>query len=289
MGVATIVQVVSSLPAMYALAFLDGKTYDRIHDALEDDEDAPLLAYPSVDYSDEALRADAYGPTTFGKYVRYPDQKATGFSATELANGYAVFKTLSDPMDPALSQKFFNLRGVQTRSGGGARENTMGSLYWDWIEADYDVYRDRCPIKRKPFGRNDMCGDGVIPAWSARLLRDDDAERESHVITVDIGRHEHMFIMESSRVQDAIGGILGVAAGPVPKRKAVDPPKMASEEDALDFVKDLHHYFVEVGGGPMLVSDSMIQEYLRKTGVSKAQQLSLARRIYVMLHKPVVD
>ena len=70
MGTATIVEVVSSLPAMYTLSFLDGKTYDAIEDELAKDCTAPLPAYPSIEYSTNTVRADPVVPASTGQSAR---------------------------------------------------------------------------------------------------------------------------------------------------------------------------------------------------------------------------
>lgn len=197
-GTARITRVISSMPGGYALLFLDKDTYDRDGVALASDPKYPLLAYPSVDAGNHTIVADPSDPKTKGQKVRYP--KNYGFSSSELSVGKAVYRRVASPLSAARNQKFYNVRGVQLKYGAVANE-TINSVTWGWIPKSFNPDTDRSPVKDDA-----SCpGDGVIPAWSARLV----TTPAANVRTL-LGKLDHMDMMNSTLVQDELADILGL-------------------------------------------------------------------------------
>jgi hypothetical protein len=185
-----VIRVMCSLPALYTLHFLEGSLFDRHQAALLADPDAPLAAYPSVDANNPMLRADPYHPQTNGPQRRYPNG-GTGFDHGELERGRQVVGSLAGPLPPKLAVKFYNIRGILPVDG------TTGSTSWRFVPPNAPT-----PIADGPA----VPGDGVQPAWTARLVTLD----PTHVITVTDQTAEHMFAMLSPKVQNEVGKILGV-------------------------------------------------------------------------------
>jgi pimeloyl-ACP methyl ester carboxylesterase len=205
-GAEIVTRIGSTLPASYELLFLDGPTYDaNARTFAEDPQGYGLTAYPSMDAAIATERADPYkpspgkpeGPLGHADYVRYPPRY--GFDWDLLAAGHEAAKAVSTPLDPTVARKLWNIRGVQTESGD-VKSDTVVSQTWARIPAEYvaDPFRD--PIV-DAFGP----GDGVIPAWSARLLGN------PQVTTITGDDVDHMDLMNHGQVQQAIADIVAVS------------------------------------------------------------------------------
>ncbi len=205
-GAEAVTRIGSTLPASYELLFLDGPTYDANARAFaEDPQGYALTQYPSMDAAIATERADPYnpspgkpdGPLGHTDYVRYPP--SYGFDWDLLTAGHEAAKAVSKPLDASVARKLWNIRGVQT-DGGDAKDDTVVSQTWARIPADYvaDPYRDPIADTLGP-------GDGVIPAWSARLLGN------PQVTTVPGDDVDHMDLMNHAEVQRAIADILAVS------------------------------------------------------------------------------
>src|SRR5260221_156121 len=156
-------ELISSLPALYTLHFLDEPTFAAAPPTLGADPGGfSLASYPSIDVTVPSLRADAYHPQTSGGLVRYPVN--TGFDLSELGYAATQFQQLAAPMLAAMSQQFYNIRGVSTKWDGTVRDNTVGAVKWAWISPVFN------PTDPSPIADDGMVpGDGTQPAWSARL------------------------------------------------------------------------------------------------------------------------
>jgi hypothetical protein len=184
-------KVISSLPACYALHFMDQSTYILNMVALKSDLNYPLNAYPSVDAMFPLVIADPYNPQPNGAYVRYPPKAVTGFDPDELVKGAAVVDYLSSPLLPALAQKFFNLRGVLTA------DETVGETKWGWLTPPN--------FKQEPIADAAIVpGDDTQPAWSARLV----TLPATHCIDVKGAHIHHMFMMNRPETLQALGNLL---------------------------------------------------------------------------------
>ncbi len=202
-GAEIVTRIGSTLPASYELLFPDGPTYDANAKAfVEDPLGYALTEYPSMDAAMATERADPYnpspgkpdGPLGHADYVRYP--LSYGFDWDLLTAGHEAAKAVSAPLDPSVARKLWHIRGVQTE-GGDAKSDTVVSQTWARIPADYvaDPYRDPIADTLGP-------GDGVIPAWSARLLGN------PQVTTISRDDVDHMDLMNHAAVQQAIADIL---------------------------------------------------------------------------------
>ena len=226
-------EVISSLPGLYVLHFLDEVTFadPATNAALTSDANYPLASYPSVDAAVSALRADAYNPQTNGSLVRYPAN--TGFDHGELAYARLQFQQLTAPMSPQLEQKFYNIRGVVTQADEITPVNsTAGSVTWAWIQPNFDA-RDPSPI----VDSGSVPGDDTQPAWSARYARNAPAR----CIAVACSSIEHACMMNNAKVIAAIGAILcpPVTAARPP---AQAQPDTASKKEVKDFLRWLYRH-----------------------------------------------
>ena len=202
-GAAIVTEIGSTLPASYELMFLDGPTYDANAKAFAEDPDGyALTGYPCMDGQDGGERADPYAPSPGepatppapDDLVRY--LPSYGFDWRLLAAGRKAAAEVAKPLDPSVAGKLWNIRGVQTE-GEAARADTVVAQAWSRVEAGYvpDPHDDPVVDTLGP-------GDGVIAAWSARLLGN------PQVVTVADDQVDHMDLMNHAPVQAAIADIL---------------------------------------------------------------------------------
>ena len=218
-----IIEMISSLPGLYTLHFLDEGTFEANKSALGSGE-FPIPGYPSIDETVKGVRADPYNPTTFKKRVRYPGQ--TGFDLDELEHAELQFKALASALDPDLLKKFHNIRGVRTAGRKNRAVNdTVGSVTWDWISAGYDA-NDMSPIEDGA----PLPGDGTQPAWTTCLVTNSD-----RCLTVRGPTIDHAFMMNDQGVLESIQGILFPEGGAVSPRKTAEP-EAAEDEEIQDFI-----------------------------------------------------
>ena len=187
-GSRTVTRIVSSLAGGYTLLFLDWATFQRDGGMLMQDPNYPLLNYPILDATN-GTPADPYNPQTNGAEVRYP--QFYGFDWTMLGNGKAIYDQVAALLDPAISAKFFNIRGVTTNNSVDINE-TVTHQTWDWIDPDFDPNNvNDCPI-------TDYLGpgDGTLPAWSTRFVHTPVA----NVRTLRGDDIDHMFMMNNTQV-----------------------------------------------------------------------------------------
>jgi hypothetical protein len=212
-----IIEMISTLPAVYTLHFLDEQTFEANQSALGSGE-FPLRSYPSMDKQMKGVRADPYNPETYKNRVRYPGH--TGFDMVELERAKEQFQTLASALDPDLLKKFHNIRGVTTAGKKNKPvNNTIGSVTWDWISSGFDA-NDPSPIKDDV---KLLPGDNTQPAWTTCLVTNGD-----RCLTVRRPTIDHGFMMNDTGVLESIQGIL------FPDGDAVDPTKIAEPEAALD-------------------------------------------------------
>jgi hypothetical protein len=231
-----LVEVISSMPGLYTLHFLDETTFGSapIQAGLGGDPEFPLNYYPSMDHANAAVRADAYDPQSNGALVRYPAN--TGFDLSELAYAKAQFQLLASPMPANLSSKFYNIRGVRTQADETtAISDTVGKVSWDWIQSDYDSLFQSSPIR----DTNYVEGDDTQPAWSARLATND----QNRWISVRASDLEHAFMMNHQKTLAAIASILCAPQGAAVTSPATSPPapEPASDDEIIEFL----HWLLE--------------------------------------------
>jgi hypothetical protein len=202
-----VIRWLSGMPASYEYHYLDHGTYLANRTAFTRDPDGfNLLAYPSMDRTVSAEVADPYNPTDSSGLVRYP--KRLGFSDALLGKGLETSNSVSSPFPvsgkrkrgKSVRDKFFNIRGVQTRSGK-ATNGTVISQVWRRVPKKFnpEVHADPITDKQGP-------GDGVQPAWTTRLI----GLPRGHVITVYGGEVEHSEMMNHRGVQRHIAELIGL-------------------------------------------------------------------------------
>ncbi len=272
-GTERVTRVISSLRGGYVLMFLDKDTYDRDHNALAVDPEYPLYDYPSLDASNGAIVADAYDPKTHGNKVRYP--KNFGFLSTELGPAKDAYQRVAAPLSAARNQKFFNVRGVKFVNGTAVNE-TINSVRWKWISKNFIPGTDPTPIRDEY-----VCpGDGVIPAWSARLV----TTPAGNVRTLT-GDLEHMDLMNTTEVQDELAGILELPQMMMMMRRGKPGParrpskkKVASVKDTAAFIRGLQAVRTRLRKASKLDQEQATRRYLAKFNITQLRQLM--RRAY---------
>lgn len=260
-------EVISSLPALYALHFLDEVTYASHQPLLGADPNFPLPGYPSVDTNNAALHADAYNPQVNAGLVRFPTN--TGFDLAELAYARAQFQRLVAPMTAQQSQKFYNIRGVGTQMDGQTViSNTVGSSTWGWISPTFDP-SGPSPIADGP----QVPGDDTQPAWSARL----GSNAAAHCVSAKGWLMEHACMMNHPTVVEEVGTILCAAPPPPPPPPAPPQLETASASELRKFLRWLYEHRDEVRKWPPLNSKkvrSLVPEEFRD------QLPALGRRLF---------
>ncbi len=271
-GTERVTRVLSSLRGGYVLMFLDKDTYDRDRNALAADPEYPLNDYPSLDASNGAIVADAYDPKTHGKKVRYP--KNFGFLSTELGPAKGAYQQVAAPLSNARKQKFFNIRAVKFENGAAVND-TINSVRWDWISKNFKPGTDATPIRDEY-----VCpGDGVIPAWSARLV----TALPGNVRTLT-GDLEHMDLMNAVEVQDELAIILGLPQMMMMKRGKPGPArrpskkKVASVKDTAAFIRGLQAIRTRHRLDSKFDQEQATRRYLAKFNIAELRQLM--RRAY---------
>ena len=202
-GAAIVTEIGSTLPASYELMFLDGPTYDANASAFaEDPQGYALTDYPCMDADVAGERADPYAPSPGEPQTApAPDDRVRylpsyGFDWRLLAAGHMASVEVSKPLDPSVAGKLWNIRGVQT-DNNDPKDGTVVAQTWSRVAASYvpDPYNDPITDTLGP-------GDGVIAAWSARLVGN------PQVVAIADDQVDHMDLMNHGPVQAAIADIL---------------------------------------------------------------------------------
>jgi hypothetical protein len=261
LGKENVIEVISSLPAVYTLNWLDLQTYNTYKSQLETGP-YPLKIYPSMDATNPREPADPYNPQTNGTLVRYPTK--TGFDPEELSCGRSLSRRLVEPLTERLSEKFYNIRGIKFASGSVVND-TINNTTWGWISADWNADSGETPIKDGPKGP----GDDTLPAWSTHLI----TLPEKNRITIEDSL-DHMFIMDKPSIQNKLGQLLEVIPpAKLKKPRALRLPEPASYDETRAYVRGLQG----------LGDDKDRAEY--RDGFTQGQLRSIARRIMMNLLK----
>jgi pimeloyl-ACP methyl ester carboxylesterase len=278
-----ITKTISTLPGGYSLFFLDGQTYDTYRGLLSTDLQFPLDRYPSWDRTDPHVRVDPYAfpasSPTNPHLCRYPingphpGNEWTWFGGY-LARGLADYRAIVTPLDASVRGKFHNIRAVQISGHADARATKIMQR-WGW----YDITQNRMPQASGVIETFGGAGDGVIPAWSGRLVTQDAAN--IHTIrgeTTGDAPLEHMALMNHPAVRFQLLRLI------LPDQAAhivtVPAPPPASIED---FNAVRAHIEGLARSKTFRLAKEVAQEYL--TGLPPAQQQALARRWFIELPK----
>jgi len=202
-----ITKVISTMPGGYSLFFLDSQTYDTYGFELSRDQEegCALDRYPSFDADDHAVRVDPY---VFQR--NHPDDQNRGrfpivdlkdrsndwtWFESYLAQGRAEFRRLVMELHDSVRGKLHNIRGVQLQ-GGRTAAMTKIMHKWGW----YDFKGGNRDAVIESFGG---AGDGVIPAWSARLVTQ--PPENVHTIRGEIDEElEHGALLDFPGVRDKL-------------------------------------------------------------------------------------
>jgi len=214
-GVTSMIRIISSMPGGYEFVYLDKTTYDRHADEFRHDhENYHLDGYPSMDRDRPGEVADPFNPTNDGRKFRYHPE--CGFDMSLLNRARAISCDVSRPLGGATARKLFNIRGVQSRNGRVANGTVVG-VKWRRVTRDFD------PNGAVPSPFKDVMGpgDGVQPAWGARLLRLPDPARQIITVKADL---EHVTMMNKVPVQKALAPLLDLDPSTVVYPVATETP-----------------------------------------------------------------
>ncbi len=260
-------RIISSMPGGYEFLYLDAATYARNAACFRQDP-YPLLAYPSMDKDDPSAVADPYNPTDAGRKVRYSSQY--GFDTGLLQQGLAASHAVSSRLARPVASKFYNIRGVQAKNGKKLKGTVVGQT-WARVPTTFNPDANDDPIKDSK-----GCGDGVQPAWTARLLSLPDPAKQ--VITV-VGDIEHMTMMNARAVQKEIAKLLGLATVTY---ASLETAPVASRSSLNQFLHGLHVNVTDKKG-----TDARRRSNLAKylSGFTQSELRALLARAYIDLLK----
>jgi hypothetical protein len=259
LGKDKVIEVITSMPGLYVLPYLDLETFQENQAALADDPHYPLTAYPSHDFANGALKVDPFDPGP----NRYPQN--TGFSMNELARGLTTARRVAKGPSAQYLNRFFNIRGIETPT-----DTTPGSLSWELLAGPENP--STSPIRQGPVAP----GDDTQPAWSSRL-----ATLPAHqVITVE--GVNHLPMMEFDVTQQAIGKVLGGEFRPLPTPPPVEP---AMRAEAREFVRGLQRHRRQ---GVQPVDEEAIRNFVNRQSLGSLQSIS-ARIMMDLLKAPTSE
>lgn len=232
---------IATMPGGFSLFFLDGATYDTFQPKLAADPDYPLDRYPSFDRTNRQIRVDPYvfqerNPANPNQ-CRYPIKGLhndwRGWFQNYLAGGKADYERVARPLDPAMVPKLHNIRGVQTDGEGQDVAETKIMQQWDW----YDMTRPRMPQAETVVQGFGGPGDGVIPAWSARLV----TQPAGNIHTIKGDKNganpmEHMAMLDHPSVRRMLLSLIRPGADQV---IAVAAPRPATWDDYMRVRRDI--------------------------------------------------
>jgi hypothetical protein len=144
---------------------------------------------------------------------------------------------IAAPLSNAKSGKFYSIRGIQ-RQGGVSANQTIHEQRWGWIPSNFVPGSQPSPI----VDTSVCAGDGVIPAWSARLVSTPATNIRTVRGEIEDG-FEHMDFLSLPSIQAEIGDIMGLPQ--VQAMMIQDPsgstetPQPAGREEANEFLKEL--------------------------------------------------
>jgi hypothetical protein len=263
-GAARITEIVSTMPGVYELQFLDEDTYNANKAALANDPHGyNLSSYPSMDAASPGQTADPYNPipgrpsSGSNGDVRYISTH--GFDWDLLDAGRAVYRKVAQKLDNKVAAKFYNIRGVQFKNGKLVN-GTVVSQKWRRVPSTFNPVTDTDPLSDQPGP-----GDGVLPAWSTRLV----GVPAKNVITIkaDI---EHMTIMNDASVQTQIASLLRLAAKELKVARIRKKVPTASRAKLNKFLKGLGP---RAAIRPLEQRRKAVQEYLQSYGPDELQAL----------------
>lgn len=218
------IRIICSLPALYVLHSPDLEvTFPRDEAALRTDQGQtpayPLLQYPTLDKETKKPLDPWKQQTDADGRVRYPVKKM-GFMEAELAHAKGLYRQLASPLS---DNRFYNIRGVAKNLFG---DDTYGTVKAGWICGDFD------PDREKPIHDDvKFPGDGVHPAWSARLA----SNAPGRCRTLRATGITHMCITSHADFLTELGRIL-FQSEKFKRIAALPPPDMATQRQVDEYI-----------------------------------------------------
>jgi hypothetical protein len=143
-----VIEVITSLPGVYALLYLDAETFQTNRAALCNDPEFPLNGYPSNDFANATLQVDPFSPGS----NRYPQN--IGLSTSELQRALQSYRKIALGPPALYVDRFFNIRGIP--------KNTNGSISWGLLTGPNNP-------NTSPIGNGSgVPGDGTLPHTPTR-------------------------------------------------------------------------------------------------------------------------
>ncbi len=222
-------RIIGTMPGGYEFLYLDEQTFLQNKAAFAADVPFALLDYPSQ--APNGQRIDPYNPPLpFTDYYPF----FTSANIQMLVCALNVVHAVAKPLDPSVAQKFFNIRGVQSRNGQRLNGTVVGQV-WNKAPPGFDP---DAPTAVDPISDVNGFGDGTQPAWSARLLQmlnvPPRADGLCHVTTIE-DDVDHMYMMNYRSVQNVIAQILGIT--PLAVFADWVRPDMATPDEFNDFLR----------------------------------------------------
>jgi pimeloyl-ACP methyl ester carboxylesterase len=269
-GASIYTRVISSMPGGYEFLYLDYQTYLANKNAFASDpEGYNLNAYPSFDKVTSTEVADPYDPQPDAQgQVRYPAYY--GFESSLLYRGKVESRKVSAALaDANVAAKFYNIRGVQSENGT-VKSETVVAQRWERVPESFDPDADTDPIEdtKGP-------GDGVQPAWTARLLGLPDPAQQVITVVDDL---EHMMMMNNTEVQAKIAELLGLDPNDLTFMAEDMEDVVATRNDLNQFLARLRSLTVDQELTPER-QKVVVREYLR--GFNPDELHKLLARAYI--------
>lgn len=279
-----ITYTIATLHGLYSLFMLDYDTYTKYKLPLSQDAQFPLLSYPSVDAAD-GTPVDPYvlkqNPANPNQW-RYPFKNPNAafnwtWFESYLETGLEDYQAIAAPLDASLRGRMHHIRGVQTQGRIDAKKTKVAQK-WGW----YDVTQPRMPQASGMLSMSFGEGDGVVPAWSTRLV----TQPADHVHTIrgeldgEIGRRpfEHMTMMDDPEVRKCLLDL--IRPGQPQNIVELRGPPPASLDEYSRVRQEVERIAFSVSREP---AQETIRTYLR--GFSPTQQRALALRWMIEFSK----
>jgi Lecithin:cholesterol acyltransferase len=260
-------RIISSMPGGYEFLYLDQEMYEKNATAFKcDSEKYKLCSYPSVDWDDGTEIADPYNPTDTAEALRYPNRY--GFDKALLQKGNDAARLVSGALDAPIRDKFYCIRGIQRDENGVVARTVVGHR-WRRVPISFDADRDRYDIEDQPGP-----GDGVQPAWTARLL----GLGDGHIIDAT-GDVEHQTMMIARPVQEKLAPLLGLKPEDV-KYCDTSPAQVPKKHEFNAFLESVR-YLRELVAGKALDERFGLPAGLDKLGLFGDRWAKL----FMTLHK----
>jgi hypothetical protein len=253
---------------------------------LEADPEFPLDRYPSFDSDNRAIRVDPYmtdpDHRTISNLCRYPIRGPQPGDDWTWFQGYvdkgrSEYRAVAQALHPTMSAKLHNIRGVQQNGATDALETKI-MQQWGW----YDTSKPRMPQAESVLKTFGGPGDGVIPAWSARLATQPHAQVHTVRGPASGDPHlEHMTLMDFADVRSTVLGLMRPGAAEI--LVGTRGPAPAAREDFTKLKQDIGAVAAAATDAEAKAVKAAVGNRLDGLGVGQSRALAL--RWLMELHK----